>query len=167
MNPAPGRGRRTKWLELAAIGFLTVAIIALGYFAFHETIGLFAGSDTPGHPDLAPPRMIGPADPAAPRPRKAEAITAMPQPIVLPGMTTVANPVTPRAGGPGTPAPSLVSTPSVVHSIAIASINKGIVAPPLEIERERKEKNASLSTGSDVTVETGFDASPNPLISSF
>ena len=79
MNPAPGRGRRTKWLELAAIGFLTVAIIALGYFAFHETIGLFAGSDTPGHPDLAPPRMIGPADPAAPRPRKAEAITAMPQ----------------------------------------------------------------------------------------
>ena len=32
MNPAPGRGRRTKWLELAAIGFLDPlgAAVSLG-----------------------------------------------------------------------------------------------------------------------------------------
>jgi len=160
MNRPPSKSPRTKWLDLAAIGLLSIVIIALGYFAFRETVGLFADSDKAGHAELTPPAMIGPADPAAPRARKADAITQMPQLVVLPGMALATNPSKPRDGGAASANQSLVSISSAGQSISIASINKGIVAPPLELQRQHDENSAGASEHTNVTIETGFECSP-------
>jgi len=150
----------------AALGSAAGAALLAVYFG-HLSTNFLAQTAPVDYSRLTTPHSIGPADgpvPATPRAPKAAVVTPMPQVVVLPGMIPTANLLKPLVGGSASYALNPVSVPSVAQGGAIASISKGIAAPPLELQRQREEKTAGNAGQTNITIETGFECSPKMAV---